>query len=155
MKTARCIALAISFWCAPGVFAEEVPDPVAEGGMRQPLTFLDSRLFDSRLSKELGSGRERVEVEVSGKVSLSAIPPRLDKWVTKVGEEGSVELREGPGRTRAIFSLLPLIFSAFQHASEERMLEPARDYNATILYRRDANGDTLIDRIVFTRRPRH
>lgn len=154
MKLAKHFIVALAVWSVTGASAEEAPDSGGDGGMRQPLTFLDSRLFDSRLSKELGSGRERVEVEVSGKVTLSAIPPRLDKWVTKVGEEGSVELREGPGRTRAFFSLLPLVFSAFQQASEERMLEPARDYNATILYRRDANGDTLIDRIVFTRRQR-
>lgn len=119
---------------------------------RQGLTFFDSKLFDSKLSQELGSGKDRVEVEISGKVTLAAIPERIDKWITRVGEEGKVEIREGPSRTRAIFALLPMLFSAFQQASEERMLEPAKDYNATIIYRRDAGGDTLIDRIVFTRR---
>lgn len=118
---------------------------------RQGLTFLDSKLFDSRLSQELTAGKERVEVEISGKVTLSAIPGRIDKWITRVGEEGNVEVREVP-RTRMIFGLLPMLFSAFQQASEERMLEPAKDYNATVLYRRDASGDTLIERIVFTRK---
>lgn len=151
LKHACMIALLVSLPCA--AMAQE-PEAEAQG-MRQPLTFMDSKLFDSRLSKELGAGKDRVEVEVSGRVTLSAIPPRLDKWVTKVGEEGTVEVREGPGRTRAFFSLLPLIFSAFQQVSEERMLEPAKEYNATILYRRDAAGDTLIDRVVFVRRRPH
>jgi hypothetical protein len=122
------------------------------GLQRQGLTFLDSKLFDSRLSQELGAGKDKVDVEISGKVTLSNIPDRLDRWITRVGEGGSVEVREGPARTRSIFGLLPMIFSAFEHASEERMLEPAKNYNATILYRRDDNGDSVIERIVFTRK---
>jgi len=47
---------------------------------------------------------------------------------------------------------LPMIFSAFQSTSEDRLLEPAKNYNASILYRRDANGETSIERIVFTRK---
>lgn len=138
-----------------GAFAQvgqdaSAPQAPAMGGPGG-LTFIDSKLFDSRLSSELNTGKDRIEVEVTGKVALSSIPPRIDKWITRVGEEGTVEIREGPGRTRALFGLLPMLFSAFQQASEERMLEPARNYNATVIYRRDA-GDTVIDRIVFTRR---
>lgn len=147
-------ACMIALLCALPLVAGAQEQEGEGAAMPRTLTFMDSKLFDSRLSKELAA-KDRVEVEISGRVTLAAIPPRLDKWVTKVGEEGTVEVREGPGRTRAFFSLLPLIFSAFQQISEERMLEPAKDYNAVILYRRDTNGDTLIDRVVFTRRRPH
>ena len=40
----------------------------------------------------------------------------------------------------------------FQSASEDRLLEPATNYNATILYKRDADGDTIIERVVLTRK---
>lgn len=133
--------------------AQEAKEPAADAMPgKQGLTFLDSKLFDSKLSQELGSGKDRVEVEISGKVTLANIPDRIDKWITRVGETGNVEVREGPGRTRALFGILPMLFSAFQAMSEERMLEPAKDYNATIFYRRDAGGDTVIDRIVFSKR---
>ncbi|MFA7279724.1 MAG: hypothetical protein WC100_06490 [Sterolibacterium sp.] len=119
---------------------------------RQGLTFVDLKLFDAKLSQELNSGKDRVEVEMSGKVPLNDIPERIDKWVSRVGEQGSVEIREVPRTRMVIFSLLPMIFSAFQSTSEERMLEPAKYYNASILYRRDANGESSIERIVFTRK---
>lgn len=119
---------------------------------RQSLTFIDLKVFDAKLSQELNSGKERVEVEMTGKVPLNDIPGRIDKWVSRVGEQGDVEVREAPRTRMAIFGLLPMLFSAFQSTSEDRMLEPAKNYNATILYKRDANGDTTIERIVFTRK---
>lgn len=138
--------------CGGSAAAQETSH--AEPGVpKAGLTFLDSKLFDSRLSQELGTGKDKVEVEVSGKVPLSAIPERIDKWIVTVAESGSVEVRETQvQRTRSLFGLLPMLFSAFERASEERMFAPAKDYNATILYKRDAGGDTIIDRIVFTRK---
>ncbi len=118
----------------------------------QVLTFLDSKLFDAKLSRELDKNGGRVEVDISGRIPLSAIPPRLDRWMTKVGEHGSVELREGGTRTRTLFGVIPMIFSAFQAMSEERMLAPATQYNATLIYKKDQHGDTLLERIVFVRK---
>lgn len=136
------------------VLAQTVPQSSAQGtepevSLKPAMVFFDSKLFDARLSKELESGKDRVEIEVTGKVALSAIPARLDKWITRVGEQGTVEVREGGTRTRSLFSLIPMIFSAVQVVSEERTLDPAKNYNATIIYKRDANGDTVLDRIVF------
>jgi len=137
------------------VAAQETPESAASAEIiapRQGLTFIDLKLFDAKLSQELNSGKDRVEVEMSGKVPLNDIPERIDKWVSRVGEQGSVEVREVPRTRMVIFGLLPMIFSAFQSTSEDRMLEPAKNYNASILYRRDANGESSIERIVFTRK---
>jgi len=131
---------------------KESPAPAETIMRRQSLTFIDLKLFDAKLSQELNSGKDRVEVEMTGKVALNDIPERIDKWVSRVGENGSVEVREAPRTRMLIFSLLPMLFSAFQATSEDRMMEPAKNYNATILYRREANGEATIERVIFDRK---
>ncbi|OHC63572.1 MAG: hypothetical protein A3H93_19475 [Rhodocyclales bacterium RIFCSPLOWO2_02_FULL_63_24] len=123
----------------------------AEGG-RVQLTFMDSKLFDGRLSKEMEGRRDVIDVEVVGKVSLSSIPTRMDKWIAAVGENGQVELKPAE-RTRSIFALIPAVFSFLKQINEERMLAQAKDYNAVIYYRKDDTGDSTIERIVFRRKP--
>ncbi len=153
LKTFHTYALATLLAAAPfciGAQEAQTPEPVPLP--KQSLTFMDSKLFDAKLSKELDAGKDQVEIEVSGKVPLSAIPGRLDKWITRVGETGNVEVREGATRTRALFALLPMLFSGFQAMNEERTLEPAKHYDATIIYKRDQGGDTVIDRIIFKRK---
>lgn len=124
--------------------------PAAEGSRAQ-LTFMDSRLFDGRLSKEMEGRRDVIDVEVVGKVSLSSIPTRMDKWIAAVGESGQVELKPAE-RTRSIFALVPAVFSFLKQVNEERMLSQAKDYNAVIYYRKDDSGDSTIERIVFRRK---
>lgn len=134
---------------------EASPSVVAPAAAIPPqVTFFDSKLFDARLSKELETGRGKVEVEVSGRVPLSNIPDRMDRWMTEVAENGSLEMRQAEPevRTRAIFGLLPMIFSAFQRVSEDRLYAPAKGYNATLIYRKDASGDVLISKIIFSRK---
>jgi len=130
------------------------PQPALQLVIPNQVTFFDSKLFDAKLSKELEAGKSRVEVEVMGKVPLSNIPERIDRWITKVGEEGKVEMKQSDPavRTRSFFGIIPMIFEGFRRMKEERMYEPASQYDATILYRKDAAGDTLIDRVIFTRK---
>lgn len=121
------------------------------------LTFMDSKLFDVKLGKELESGKDTVEVEVSGRVPLSNIPPRIDRWVVKSAEEGKVELlqSEPAPKTRFIFSLIPMVFNAFgayKNMQEERMFDQAKRYDTKIYYKKDESGDTLIEKIVLTKR---
>lgn len=154
LKTIHTYALATLLIAAPLCInaQESTQTPELVPLPKQSLTFMDSKLFDAKLSKELDAGKDQVEIEVSGKVPLSAIPGRLDKWITRVGETGNVEVREGATRTRALFALLPMLFSGFQSLSEERTLDPAKHYDATIIYKRDPGGDTVIDRIIFKRK---
>lgn len=121
------------------------------------LTFMDSKLFDMRLGKELESGKDVVEVDVSGHVPLSNIPQRIDKWVVRSAEEGRVELlaSEPAPKTRFIFSLIPMVFSAFgayKDIQEDRMFDRAKRYDTKIYYRKDDTGETLIEKIVLTKR---
>ena len=120
---------------------------------KSSMTFMDSKLFDMRLSRELESGKEMVEVDVSGRVPLSNIPPRIDKWVVRSAEEGKVELlpSEQAPKTRAIFGFIPMIFNAFgslKNMQEDRMVDQVRRYDTKIYYKKDEAGETLIDKIV-------
>lgn len=45
-----------------------------------------------------------------------------------------------------------MIFEGLKRMREEKMYEPACNYDATILYHKDAGGDTLIDKVIFTRK---
>ena len=140
------------------------PAPVAptvvasqQGLSKSRLTFMDSKLFDMKLGKELESGKDVVEVDVSGRVPLSNIPPRIDKWVVRSAEEGRVELlqSEPAPKTRFIFSLIPMVFNAFgayKDMQEERMFDRAKRYDTKIYYRKDDSGETLIEKIVLTKR---
>ncbi len=128
------------------------PDVMAGHG---PVTFLDSRLFDRRLSKELEAGRDRVEVDVTSKVSLASIPTRMDKWLVAVAEEGSVEFKQidtAPQRTRFIFGLLPMIFSSLKALDEERMYRPSNNYNVTVFYKKTESCEANIETIVFSKK---
>ncbi len=124
---------------------------------RTRMTFMDSKLFDMRLGKELESGKDVVEIDVTGRVPLSNIPPRIDKWVVRSAEEGKVELlpSEPAPKTRFIFSLIPMIFNAFgayKDMQEERMFDQAKRYDTKIFYKKDDTGDTLIEKIVLIKR---
>jgi len=121
------------------------------------LTFMDSKLFDVKLGKELESDKDIVEVDVSGRVPLSNIPARLDKWVVKSAEEGKVELlpSEQAPKTRFLFSLIPMVFNAFgmmKNYQEEKMFDQAKKYDTKIYYKKEESGETLIEKVVLTRR---
>lgn len=121
------------------------------------LTFMDSKLFDVKLGKELESGKDIVEVDVSGRVPLNNIPERIDRWMVKSAEEGKVELlqSESVPKTRFIFSLIPMVFNAvgfMKNVQEEKLFDHAKNYDAKIYYKKDDSGETLIEKIVMTRR---
>ncbi len=130
------------------------PSVVAQEATGEPITFVDSRAFDARLSKELGRGGKRVEVQVEGRLSINQIPVRLDKWLTRVTENGLLELRlqDTTIRNKSLLSLASMVFPALQGMQDEAMLRTANDYNAIIYYRKEANGDALVDRVVFLKR---
>ena len=149
---------------APDIVKPDVVKPdVSKPDVSKPdvskasLTFMDSKLFDMKLGKELEAGKDVVEVDISGRVPLSNIPPRIDNWVVHSAEEGKVELlqSEPAPKTRFIFSLIPMVFNAFgslKAMQEERMFDQAKRYDTKIYYKKDETGDTLIDKIVLIKR---
>jgi hypothetical protein len=121
---------------------------------RARVTFLDSKLFDGQLSKELDAGNDAVEIDFLGKVSLNNIPQRIDRWISIVGEKGAVNIKpaEQALKPKFLFDIVELIYTGVQRSNEEKMLDPVRQYDAVIFYALDASGEPRIDKIVFSRR---
>lgn len=129
--------------------------PQQQAASKSRLTFMDSKLFDAKLSRELASGKDQVEIEISGRVSLNDIPPRIDRWVVKSAEDGKVELLPSEPKTRFFLSLIPMVFSAFgslKNMQEEKMFDQATKYDTKIYYKKEDSGETIIEKIVMTKR---
>lgn len=121
------------------------------------VTFMDSKLFDGRLAKELQSGHDSVEIQISGRMPLNNIPSRIDRWLVVSADEGTVETLASPPstHTRGFFLIAPMVFSAYGYFTkmrDEQLYETAKKYDTKIYYRKDSNGDSLIDRIVLVKR---
>lgn len=132
-------------------------NPASQQPSNTRLTFMDSKLFDAKLAKELESGVDTVDIDVSGHVSLNNIPPRMDKWMVKSAETGRVELLpiEQAPKQKFLFSLVSMVFSAFSFLSEtkeEKMYDQVKGYDTKVYYKKDGSGESLIERIVLTRR---
>jgi len=138
---------------APLALAAETPAP-APAADTPPITFLDSTLFDNLLSRELGKGKNEVEVNISGKISLNSIPPRVDKWITAVAEQGEVTLKPADPalKPKFILALLPVVYSFIKQANAERTMNSANQYNANVIYHIDKSGESVIDKIVFVKK---
>ncbi|MFA9215796.1 MAG: hypothetical protein ACEQSK_01700 [Sphingomonadaceae bacterium] len=158
--------LLLTFSTACTTYAADVPTPAAAAAptaaaaplaAAEPasLTFLDSTLFDNMLSRELGKGNKEVEVLISGKMSLNNIPPRVDKWITAVAEQGEVTLKpvDSALRPKFVLGLLPVVYSFLKQANSERQVSAAGKYNASVVYHVDKNsGESVIDKIVFLKK---
>lgn len=144
---------------APAVQAAE-PAPAAAPEPAAPppasVVFLDSSLFDNALASQLSAGKDQVEVAITGKISLNAIPQRMDKWITAVATKGEVALTQqadAPLKPKFVLGLLPTIFSFIKMARAENMVDPATKYNASIQYHLDRSGEAVIDKILFVKKP--
>lgn len=136
--------------------ATEPPAPPPPPPPPASVVFLDSSLFDNALSGQLSSGKDQVEVAITGKISLNAIPPRMDKWITAVATKGEVALTQqvdAPLKPKFILGLLPTIFTFIKMARTESLVDSANKYNASILYHLDRSGEAVIDKIVFVKKP--
>lgn len=153
---------------APAAQAAE-PVPAAPAAAPTPATapepaapppasvvFLDSSLFDNALASQLAAGKDQVEVAITGKISLNAIPQRMDKWITAVATKGEVALTQqadAPLKPKFVLGLLPTIFSFIKMARAENLVDPANKYNASIQYHLDRSGEAVIDKILFVKKP--
>ena len=122
------------------------------------LTFMDSKLFDAKLAKELDSGADTVNVMITGRISLNSIPPRMDKWIVRCAETGTVEflpIEQVPQARFFLFALISMAFSAMPFLKtmrEDLMYDKIGGYDTKIYYKRDESGESLIDRMVMTKR---
>lgn len=153
-----CLLGSLPFHTAQAVEEITAPDaPAAEAASPNQagsITFMDSKLFDGKLAKELESGRNSVEIAISGRIPLNNIPSRIDRWLVVSAEEGTVETLPSPARSRTLLAFVPMMFNAMgflKGVREDKLYEVAKPYDTKIYYRNE-NGESLIERIVLTKR---
>lgn len=140
---------------APAPMPVNPPVNGAPAGQGNRLTFIDSRIFDVELLHLLENNKDMVEVTMAGHVPLTSIPPRLDRWIAKAAEGGTVEILPQPSTRIFAFSLISMAFSSlgvWEKFREESAYEQAKKYDIKIYYKRDGDGDALIEKLVLTRR---
>lgn len=120
------------------------------------ITFIDSRIFDVELFKHLQADKETVEIDMAGRVSLSNIPARLDRWIAKAAEGGGkVEIQAAPATRLFIVSLISMAFTSmgiWEKFREENAYEQAKKYDVKILYKKEPTGDTIIEKIIMNKK---
>jgi len=160
MRLYKHACLAIVGWAVIAGASAQSPETKLQESTVKPVTkstkliFLDSKLFDGQLSKELNGQNDLVDVEIVGRVSLTNLPGRIDKWISLVGETGEVNIKaaEPELKPKFIFDLAKMAYAGVQSANEQRTFEPAKNYNVLILYAMDGTGESKIQRIIFTRK---
>lgn len=106
----------------------------------QDLSFLDSRIFDSRLSSALKNNSTRpVDVHFVPGVFINKIPERMDRWLSVIAESGgSVVAEPAPGTsvaTRGIITdVIDLVIKAYQTVEEQALYDPAKSVQAKLIY---------------------
>ena len=115
------------------------------------LDFFDSSRFDSRLSASLDSGRDEVTARFVGPVTVNEIPERMDKWFFMIEKyEGTVALEPtGPEARGFLTDIISLTVGAYNAIKEKMTYDPARDYNAKVLYDPQTG---IIERVVFLKK---
>jgi hypothetical protein len=123
------------------------------GRQSTTLEYLDSDYFEKQLSTAMSQKQPKIEVTVLSPFSTNDIPDRLDAWLTMIGETGG-KIKTVPidSRKNMLVSLLLTLHSVYQKLKKQFRYNPARHYNAQLLYWRNKSGDALIEKIIFTHR---
>ncbi len=125
------------------------------------VAFVDLQGFDRELGASLVAPLPKIDVAFIDVVKPSAIPERLQKWMAAVeAGGGSVVITQPKSelQSRALFAIVSAVTTAWSASkfakeySQERQFKAAQNYNAEILLKRDATGDTIVDKVVFTQR---
>jgi hypothetical protein len=138
------------------------PEPDAQAMPASPLLqFLDLQSFDRDLSRSLTAALPAVEVAFHDRVTPSAMPERLQKWMASVeAGGGSVKVIPPPSSVTArnplmLVSALTTLWSAgrmAQSVAQDAQFKAAQTHDAEIRLKTDDKGQTVVDRVVFFRR---
>ncbi len=123
--------------------------------------FLDLQGFDRTLSASLAAPLPKVDVAFVDVVKPSAMPERLQKWMAAVEAGGGKVAVTPPKSTvqgKSLFALVSAattVWSASKMAASlanDAQFKAANAYNAEIVLKADASGDSVVDKVVFTKR---
>jgi len=139
-------------------------NPSASSAARVPqpeIQFVDMQGFDSDLSSALGAPLPKVEVSFYDKITPSALPTRLQTWLSSV-EAGGGKVKVTPPKSdiaaKDPFLLMTLISSLWnaskiaKEAATKAQFSSAQGYNAELVLKDDGSGQSVIDKVVFVKR---
>lgn len=141
----------------PETTAEAIQNDVAETQEAavtvEPIVYEESFTFDWDMSQKLrqGDGDEVVLLTPEG-VTLAEIPEQLDRWLSRVKENGGYvkaapSPKEGEERSRVLLgALFDVLLYLLGIVKEEVTFSPADDYNAILFFE---EGTGQVERIVF------
>lgn len=137
------------------------PELVSATPPKASLQFVDLPGFDKDLVQSLSAPLPQVQVAFYDRITPSALPERLQKWMASVETGGgSVKIVPPPSTVtaRSPFMLLSAVSSLWsanrmiKEASAAAQYKMAHAYDAELLLRLDDKGDTLVDRVVFVQK---
>ncbi len=141
---------------------ETNPSQTASAAPAKPsLQFVDLAGFDKDLTQSLGSPLPKVDIAFYDRITPSAIPERLQKWMASVESSGgSVKVVPPPSTVTAkspflLLSAASSLWSANKMAKEAAVAaqyKVAHQYDADIVLKVDDKGDTVVDKVVFNQR---
>lgn len=138
------------------------PQDAAAAVPKPELQFTDLQGFDKELATSLSAPLPKVDVAFYDRITPSTIPDRLQKWMSAVEAGGGKVKVQPPKSTVAakspflLLSAASSVWSASRMArdmSKEAQFKAAQAYDAEIQLKIDDKGETVVDKVVFTKRP--
>jgi hypothetical protein len=163
MKTHLARKLVFVWVAAMALAACESNPPMAQSSVppKAELQFVDLQNFDHALAGSLSAALPKVDVAFYDRVTPSALPERLQHWMASV-EAGGGTVKVVPPKSSVtakspflLISAISALWSASKMAKEmstNAQFKAARSYDAQIILKVDARGDSVVDRVVFIQR---
>jgi hypothetical protein len=140
----------------------EPPAAAAAAEQKSELQFLDLQSFDRELAGSLAAPLPKVDVTFYDRVTPSALPERLQNWLTSV-EAGGGTVKVTPPKSdisaKDPFLLISLVSSLWSATKMTKaavltsQFRSARTYDAEIVLKEDEKGENVVDKLVFVLRP--
>ncbi len=144
--------LLILLGCIPGNSNPNPPSRLLNAPINHTaLNYIDSTAFDESLSNAMNQ-TDQIEVSVLTPFSSNNVPEHLDAWLTVIKENGGEVNIEPAANERNVVGIALALYSVYQMVKTQLRYLPARNYNATLLYRRNTNGEAMVETVVFSRK---
>lgn len=127
--------------------------PGEKQGQSIELDYLDSSVFDRKLSSILREEPESVTIRFLAPVTANDVPERLDRWFHYIESRFENELKLEPdpavATPKGITGVaLALASKGYEIVRDEHLYGAARNYNATVYY---LPGEGRLTRVVMTK----
>jgi len=126
------------------------------------LQFIDTDMFDKQLSTAMSNQHYEIQISMLTPFSTNNVPQKLDTWLTVISDFGGevnvepVETEmpedgEKTGTKRSFIVPIALaLFSMYKDYRNQQKYEAAENYNATVFYKQNEQGEAIVEKIVFS-----